>query len=211
MLFVEIADLVPIGERQNVLNAPLRRRALDSGAIYGISVGLAMDAFSVAIGAGMTINHPTLRHYFRIAFHFGLFQFMMPIFGYWCGILVGTWVTGYNHWIAMALLTLVGINMIRESYNAQKGTIDPSRGRRLVALSLATSMDALAVGFGLGFTDVSIVSASVMIGITCALFSILGIMLGKKTAAYLGRSTERLGGIILIGIGILILLERLTV
>lgn len=178
---------------------------MDGAAIFGISVSLAMDAFSVAIGAGTTIDRPTLRHYFRICFHFGLFQFMMPIIGYFVGASIGPWIRSYDHWAAMILLTFVGINMIRESFAARESTADPSRGQTLVILSVATSMDALAVGLSLGFTGFPIITASGIIGITCALFSIIGLSLGRKTGTYLGKNAERLGGATLIVIGILIL------
>jgi putative Mn2+ efflux pump MntP len=185
------------------------RLAVNEVAIFGLSIGLAMDAFSVAVGAGTVIDHPTLRHYFRIGFHFGLFQFMMPIVGYYAGASLGRWIGGYEHWVAMLLLTVVGLDMIRQSF-AHQSVADPTRGHALVILSIATSIDALVVGLGLGFTGAPIVPTSVVIGLTCALFSVIGMLLGRSSRRHLGRTAERLGGLILIAIGLLILIQHMA-
>ena len=110
---------------------------MDLLSIAGIAIALAMDSFSVSIAAGMIIERPGPRHYFRLAFHFGLFQFLMPIIGYLGGIFVESLIRDYDHWIAMALLTLIGIKMIRDSFLPEDAGIprtDPSRGWTLVLL-----------------------------------------------------------------------------
>ncbi len=185
---------------------------MDFIAILGIAVGLAMDAFSVSIAAGMIIDKPAFRHYFRLAFHFGLFQFMMPILGYFAGIFVEKLIQSYDHWIAMALLGYIGIKMIRESFSKDKSEVvrDPSRGWSLIVLSVATSIDALAVGLSIGVLGKPILFPSAVIGIVCAMFSIFGIAIGKRAGSLLGKRVERAGGLILIAIGIKILLEHMA-
>ncbi len=188
--------------------------SMDDLTILGIAVSLAMDAFSVSIIAGVVIDKPDFRHYFRLAFHFGLFQFFMPIIGYAGGVMLEKVVGMYDHWIALILLSIVGIKMIRESFSRDSGeerknARDPSRGASLILLSIATSIDAIAIGFSFGMMNAPILYPSVIIGVTCALFSVLGILIGKKAGKYLGRWVERAGGIILISIGFKILYEHL--
>lgn len=175
-----------------------------------IAVGLAMDAFSVAIWAGMVIGKATFGHYFRLSSAFGFFQFMMPIVGYFAGVFAESFIGGYDHWIAMALLTYIGVRMIRESYSAERegSSADPSQGWTLLILSVATSIDALAVGISIGVLRGSIVLPSIVIGIVCALFSTVGIGVGKVAGSLLGRRVERFGGLMLIAIGVKTVVEH---
>jgi putative Mn2+ efflux pump MntP len=178
----------------------------------GIAVALAMDAFSVSIAAGLYIYKPFYRYYFRIAFHFGLFQCAMPIIGYFGGIAIEPIIKNFDHWIAFALLSFIGIRMIKGSFNTD-GTAfngDPSKGLTLILLSLATSIDALAVGLSLGVLQKPILLPSIIIGITCAVFSVFGVFLGKKASSLLGKKTELIGGIILIFIGIRIIISHMS-
>ncbi|HSV96835.1 MAG TPA: manganese efflux pump MntP family protein [Spirochaetota bacterium] len=186
---------------------------MDLISITGIAVALAMDAFSVSIAAGMMIEHPTPRHYFRLAFHFGLFQFLMPVIGYLAGVSIEGLIRDFDHWIAMAVLAFIGIKMIRDSYapeNTGAPSADPSRGWTLVLLSIATSIDALAVGLSIGVLGKPIMLPSIIIGMVCALFSVTGIALGKKAGEFLGRRVLRFGGIILIAIGVRIVIEHMA-
>lgn len=181
--------------------------------IFGIAVSLSMDAFSVCIAAGVKIKDVSFRHYFRLAFHFGLFQFFMPLIGFYGGIMVEELISRFDHWIALALLSVIGIKMIWESFGGKDETRnekDPSRGASLIMLSIATSIDAAAVGFSLAALKVPIFFPSVIIGMTCALFSVIGLFLGKKIGAIAGSWAERIGGSILIIIGIKILLEHIS-
>lgn len=185
---------------------------MDIVSIIAIAIGLAMDAFSVSIFAGITIDKPDRGHYFRLSFHFGLFQFMMPIFGYLGGSSVEYVIRDFDHWIAMALLLVIGLKMIWESFSRDEKVKvkDPSRGLTLILLSVATSIDALAVGLSIGVLGKPIILPSVVIGIVCSFFSIMGIRLGKKVGSLLGQRAERIGGIILIIIGIKIVIEHLS-
>ena len=180
--------------------------------LAGITVSLAMDAFSVCIAAGTKIKRVTFRHYFRLAFHFGLFQFLMPIIGFYCGVLVMDIFRELDHWIAFGLLGIIGVKMMWESFSkadTEARDRDPSRGVSLIILSIATSIDALAVGFSLAALQIPVFAPAVMIGIICMAFSVLGVFLGCKLGCKLGRWAERLGGVILISIGIKILVEHL--
>lgn len=180
--------------------------------ITGIAVSLAMDAFSVCVAAGVTIKEITFHHYFRLAFHFGLFQFMMPVAGYYSGKMIERFITGYDHWIALALLSIIGLKMIWESFGGKDELDekkDPSRGITLVVLSVATSIDAAAVGFSFAALNIPVLVPAVIIGIVCAFFSCTGLFLGNKISSFAGVWAERFGGFILILIGLKILSDHL--
>ncbi|OGJ93410.1 MAG: hypothetical protein A2487_16850 [Candidatus Raymondbacteria bacterium RifOxyC12_full_50_8] len=183
---------------------------MDLLTITGIAVSLAMDAFSVSIAAGISLGNPTPRHYFRLAFHFGLFQFFMPILGYFGGVFVEQYIKAYDHWLALVLLAFVGIKMIKESFEKKEAGFsqDPSRGLTLIFLSVATSIDAMAVGLSFGMMRVPIVTPSIIIGIVCAFFSIIGLSIGKRVGTLFGHWVERAGGLVLIAIGLKILFEH---
>jgi manganese efflux pump family protein len=178
----------------------------------GIAIGLAMDAFAVAIAAGLTIERLTGRHVFRIAFHFGLFQFMMPIIGWYCGRSVASHVQAFDHWVAFGLLGLIGGKMLWDALSTDDERMrkDPSRSWSLVMLSVATSIDALAVGVSLAFLNVSIWLPSIIIGLVAGLMSLIGICLGSKLGNRTRRLAECFGGLVLIGIGIRILSVHLS-
>jgi putative Mn2+ efflux pump MntP len=184
---------------------------MDLLSIILIATALAMDAFSVSISAGIIIKDPDFRHYFRLSFHFGFFQFIMPIIGYFAGIYIEAYISNYDHWIAFALLVFIGIKMIRESFSREEKDInrkDPSRGINLILLAIATSIDALAVGFSIGVLNKPILFPSIIIGITCSLFSIIGIRIGRKIS-FISKRAEIIGGAMLVLIGIKILIEHL--
>ena len=185
---------------------------MDLLSIILIAAALAMDAFSVSVSAGIIIKDPDFRHYFRLSFHFGFFQFIMPIAGYLAGIHIETYISNYDHWIAFALLSFIGIKMIRESFSKEERGIDkmdPSRGINLIILAVATSIDALAVGLSIGVLNKPILFPSIIIGVTCSLFSIIGIRIGRKISS-ISKKAEIIGGVVLILIGIKILIEHLS-
>ena len=185
---------------------------MDYVSILIIAVALAMDAFSVSISAGAAIGNPGVRHYFRLAFHFGLFQFMMPVLGYFGGLYLEGFIKDFDHWIAAGLLVIIGGKMLKESFGDEEKKFDkdPSRGLSLVMLSVATSIDALAVGISIGVLSKPIIIPSVIIGIVCSIFSAAGVALGKKAADIFGSKAEAAGGVMLIIIGIKILFEHLA-
>lgn len=176
-----------------------------------IAVGLAMDAFAVSIAAGTSGKLGGKRGIFRLSFHFGLFQAMMPVIGWYAGIQIADLISAIDHWVAFGLLMFVGIRMIKGSLETESNTFqnDPSKGASLVILSVATSIDALAVGLSLAMLQVNIWYPSVIIGIITAGLSVAGIQAGKFFGRKLGTRMELAGGIILILIGCRILFSHL--
>jgi manganese efflux pump family protein len=179
-------------------------------SLLGISLGLAMDAFAVSIAAGLKIARVTPRHTFRVAFHFGLFQFMMPVIGWSVGQKLSIFIDKYDHWVALGLLTFVGCKMLWEAgvQHASKSSADPTRGLMLLTLSLATSIDALAVGFSMALLGVSIWLPSVVIGLITATLSAVGITFGGTLGGRWQRWAEIAGGVVLILIGLEIFISH---
>jgi putative Mn2+ efflux pump MntP len=180
-------------------------------SLLGIAVGLAMDALAVSIVAGMTVPRVTPRHTFRIGFHFGLFQFLMPVIGWFAGRQFAGVVADYDHWVAFVLLAAIGGKMLCESCKEQKTMKhDPTRGWTLVALSVATSIDALVVGVTMALVGASSVwVAAVVIGLVAAAFSTFGIMCGARLGRRWSRWSEVIGGCVLISIGVKVLVTHL--
>jgi putative Mn2+ efflux pump MntP len=170
-----------------------------------------MDAFAVAIATGLSLATVTPRHTFRLAFHFGLFQFLMPIVGWLAGKQLASYISTYDHWCAFALLSFIGGKMLWEAYHPDDvpAPIDPTRGVMLVTLSLATSMDALAVGLSMAFMKISVWVPSVVIGLVAAALTAVGLRFGSKLGAGWGRWAEVAGGVILLAIGLHILWNHL--
>lgn len=171
-----------------------------------------MDAFAVSLAAGLSIHSVTARHKFRLAFHFGLFQFMMPVIGWTFGRVLVQYIAAYDHWLVFGLLCLIGGKMVRDSlcHSSYINKRDPTRGIVLVVLSVATSIDALAVGFSLAFLRVEIWLPSLIIGLVAAILSLIGVSLGNRLGTGLGRWAELMGGCILILIGSRILYSHLS-
>lgn len=185
---------------------------MDTLSLLAIAVALAMDAFAVALAAGAILHPLTFRPCFRLAFHFGLFQAMMPVIGWLAGLTVQSFVAAWSHWIAFGLLFFIGGRMIREALAADddsERSNDPSRGLTMVVLSVATSIDALAVGLTLAMLDVVIWMPSLVIGLVACAFTIAGLFLGTKAGQRWGKRVEVAGGVILVGIGFKILLSAL--
>jgi manganese efflux pump family protein len=173
-------------------------------SLLAIAVGLAMDAFAVSVAAGLAVASVTPRHVFRIGFHFGLFQFLMPILGWLAGGQVAAYFGTYDHWIAFGLLGYVGGKMLWEARGAKKAedTRDPTRGLMLLTLSIATSLDALAVGMSMALLGVSIWIPAVVIGLVAGVLSTIGIIFGGRIGPRWERWAEVAGGIVLILIGL---------
>ncbi len=175
-----------------------------------IAAGLAMDASAVSLVAGACGAAKGRRAAFRLAFHFGLFQFMMPVIGWFIGSRVAGLISRFDHWIAFALLAFVGARMIRSGFDhLAVCPPDPSRGMTLITLSLATSIDALAIGLSLAMLRVGIWQPSVIIGLVTATLSLIAIQLGKRLGTAIGKRMEIAGGALLILIGLRILLSHL--
>jgi putative Mn2+ efflux pump MntP len=176
-----------------------------------IAIGLAMDAFAVSIGAGTGGQVNDLRSKLRLAFHFGLFQAGMTLIGWLAGTTVQRWISSIDHWVAFGLLAYVGVNMIRSGLDkdGDEKHSNPSKGVTMVFLSVATSIDALAVGISLAMISVPILFTSLLIGVVTFGLSLFGLMAGGKLGEKFGKRMEILGGVILIVIGLRVLTSHL--
>lgn len=185
---------------------------MDAITLIGLALALAMDAFAVALGTGAVLSRLTGRHLFRLGFHFGLFQALMPVIGWLAGQTVIRWVSAWDHWIAFGLLAFIGGRMIYEALSDEDkpDDRDPTRGLSLVLLSIATSIDALAVGFSLSVIGVSIWMPSLVIGLVAGVLTIAGMLLGGRIGDRWGTRVEIFGGLVLIAIGLKILVEHLA-
>lgn len=193
---------------------------LDPYVLAGIAVALAMDAFAVSISISALLKEVHPRQTFRLSFHFGLFQAMMPVLGWYTGNLVGQWFLAYDHWVAFFILWAIGGKIVYQSVfdiekpeeeitKGQKKK-DPTRGLSLIMLSLATSIDAYAVGLSFAFIGVSIWFPSFWIGITAGFLTLVGMQLGSYVGKKFGKSMEIIGAILLFIIGIKILFDHLS-
>ena len=186
---------------------------MDPVSLLAIAVALAMDAFAVSLAAGATLCPVTFRHCFRLGFHFGLFQGLMPILGWLAGRSVLPYIVAWDHWIAFGLLAFLGLRMIREALageQEEKPATDPSRGLTLVTLAVATSIDALAVGVSLAMIGVGIFRPALVIALVAMVFSVAGVLLGDRIGRIWGSRVEIFGGFVLLAIGGRILFEHLA-
>ena len=178
--------------------------------ILMIALGLAMDAFAVSLGAGASGQAVGGRATFRLSFHFGLFQFLMPVMGWLLGVRIAALLSSVDYWIAFGLLVFVGVRMIRSGWGSDGESLssDPSRGLTLVVLAVATSIDAFAIGLSLGVLRVKIWYPSVVFGVVTSGLSLLGIRLGTRLGTRFGKHMEIAGGAILSLLGLRILLTH---
>ena len=179
-----------------------------------IAVGLSMDAFSAAICKGLVMPKATIGKCSIVGLWFGGFQALMPVIGYFVGTSFSHTIESVDHWVAFALLALIGANMIKESFEKGEeececcGNSNPISAKKLFPMAVATSIDALAVGVGFAFMNVEIWSAATTIGITTFAFSFVGVKIGGVFGARYKSKAELAGGVILILIGLKILLEH---
>jgi putative Mn2+ efflux pump MntP len=179
--------------------------------ILGIAFGLAMDCFAVAVGASVALRRTTARQTLRLAFHFGLFQFLMPVLGWLAGLTVAGPLGMLDHWIAFGLLAFIGGKAVWTALRGESEGVraaDPTRGATLLMLSVATSIDALGVGFSFAMLGVRVWGPSVVIGLVSGAVTAIGMEVGSRLGERFGRRVEVLGGLILIAIGIKILLQH---
>lgn len=172
-------------------------------------MALGCDAFAVGLGVGTRFCSP--RQVFRLSFHFGLFQFLMPLLGCFIGQNVVGLASGWAPWVAFGLLSLIGTKMIHESFRPPETSKpvedcpDPTRGFSLVGLSLATSMDALGVGFSLGILEQGLLLAASIIGVVACAMTWTAMKLGNRLSEKFGRRMEIAGGLILLAIAVKLL------
>ena len=184
---------------------------MDLLTIIAIAVGLSMDAFAVSVASGIAIKRLKVHHAVRIALFFGGFQALMPVVGWLAGRSVADFIAPWDHWAAFGVLSLIGGRMIYRSFrmDAAGKPTNPLNLYVLLLLSLATSIDALAVGFSFAFLNVAIVRPVVIIGAVTFVLSLAGVAVGDRLGHFFERKIEAVGGLVLIAIGIKILLEHL--
>jgi putative Mn2+ efflux pump MntP len=178
-------------------------------ALIGLS--LAMDCFAVSLSVGTCPFPQTHRSKFRLTFHFGLFQGGMAFIGWLLGKSVVDLIANFDHWIALGLLSFVGIRMIIDGLKPESEIFDkdPTKGKSLIILSIATSIDAMAVGLSLAVMKTNILQATLIIGLISTLMSLIGLSIGKKLGELFGQKMEIIGGLLLNGIGIKILISHI--
>jgi putative Mn2+ efflux pump MntP len=187
---------------------------MNFGAILALSVGLAMDATAVSAARGMAVPAVRPRHVALVALFFGGFQALMPVVGWLVGARIGPLVEAWDHWIAFVLLGGIGAKMLWESRRGDGEAAPRSEAelfgfRVMLALAVATSIDALAVGITLPMLDAPLALSVATIGITTAVLCALGLVVGRRAGAMFGRRLDMVGGLILIGVGVTILIEHL--
>ena len=181
--------------------------------IFLIGVGLSMDAFAVSVGKGLGMRKIDYKASFALAISFGLFQTFMPVIGWLLASAFAQAIQAFDHWIAFGLLALVGGKMLFDAIRGEEEEADSgsvlSFGE-LMVLSVATSIDALAIGITFAALGVSPFPGVVLIGVTTFAFSLAGVVIGNRFGSAYERPAEFAGGIILIAIGIKVLVEHLT-
>jgi putative Mn2+ efflux pump MntP len=184
---------------------------LNSFTLIGTAVALGADAFAVAAAVAACLPKLTWRHTFRLSWHFGLFQSMMTTFGWLGGEGLSRFTSGFNDWIAFGILVALGLNMIRQSFREETciQDFDPTRGWSLVGFSVATSIDALAVGISFSLLRMEILTPALVIGLAALLMTYVGTRLGLRVGLHLGQWAERAGGLVLIALGVRILVQHM--
>lgn len=185
---------------------------MDIFTVLFMALGLSMDAFAVSVTSGCTIHRLRARHALRIALFFGFFQAVMPVIGWSLGLGFRGLISGVDHWVAFGLLSAIGAKMIYEStkLDAAEKRSDPLNIYVLIVLSIATSIDALAVGLSLSVLRVPIISPAVVIGLVTFSVCLAGVYIGDRIGHFFEKRIELAGGLILIGIGVKILFEHMT-
>jgi putative Mn2+ efflux pump MntP len=176
-----------------------------------LAVSLSIDAATVALCAGASGFTRTARPALRLALHFGLFQALMPVIGWLAGSTIAPWIAAFDHWAAFGMLALVAVRMIRSGWKAAAPdpSCDPTRGSTLVMLSVATSIDAMAVGFSLAMLGIPIAAPALVIGLVTFALSFAAAPLGGRLNVRFGRRMEIIGGLVLLAIGFRILASHL--
>lgn len=178
-----------------------------------IAFALAIDAFAVSVASGISLINVSKRQTFRLSFHFGLFQSLMTFLGWFGGVSVKPLIEDFDHWLAFCLLLFVGTKMIIDAIKKNEEetfTKDPTKGLTMVILSIATSIDALAVGLSFSMLKMSVTLPIILIGIVATLMTIFGLFIGKTIGQTktVGKYAQILGALVLYGIGLKVLFEH---
>lgn len=174
-----------------------------------IAIGLAMDAFGVSVSKGLMLTEKETHKKVILPLLFGIFQMLMPIIGWAIGVQFADTIAAYDHWIILVLLSYLGITMIRNSFDDTEDQEITTGWGEMLMLSIATSVDAMAVGITFAFLSVNVVYASSIIGIITFFISLVGIYAGRLLGNFFKSRAEMIGGIILVLIGVKILIQHL--
>jgi len=177
-----------------------------------LAIGLCFDTFAVSVSSGLLKKGILFWQAVRIAIILAIFQAIMPVFGWLGGISIKEWIEPFDHWIALGILSLLGLKMLIESQKkGENKIINPLDLKVIITMAFATSIDALAVGISFAIIQVNMIVAVLTIGTVTFIASMLGIFFGKKTGSRLGQRMEIVGGLIVIAIGIKIVIEHLSI
>ena len=177
-----------------------------------ISIGLAMDAFAVSVCKGLAMKKMSWKKAIIIGLYFGIFQAVMPVLGYFLGTTFERFITNVDHWVAFILLVGIGINMVKEAFNKEsENRNDNVDMKTMLVLSIATSIDALAIGITFACLKIHIVMPVITIGLITFIISVIGVKIGNRFGDKYGKKAGIMGGVILILLGIKILLEHLGI
>ena len=180
-----------------------------------IAFSLAMDAFAVAVSNGLALRTISIKHIFKFGIYFGFFQFLMPVIGFFLASRFSEYIVSFDHWVAFVLLAFIGGNMIKESFSKDEDSEDISEEKimsfkNLVTLAIATSIDALAVGVTFALIPgYNIWFSAGVIGVIAFICSGLGVLLGKNISGVFQAYAERIGGTVLVFMGLKILIQHL--
>lgn len=177
-----------------------------------ISIGLAMDVFAVSVCKGLAMKKMSWKKAIIIGLYFGIFQAVMPVIGYFLGTTFERFITNVDHWIAFILLVGIGINMVKEAFDKEsENRNDNVDVKTMLVLSIATSIDALAIGITFACLKIHIVMPVITIGLITFIISVIGVKIGNRFGDKYGKKAGIMGGVILILLGIKILLEHLGI
>ena len=185
-------------------------------SILLLGIAMSTDSFAAAVGKGAAMHKPRFPEALRAGLIFGAIEGLTPVIGWLLGLAAAKYITAWDHWIAFALLGLLGLHMIYAGLKPESAGIAIDETKRndgfwaLAATGFATSIDAMAVGVGLAFLDVNIAVVALVIGLSTLVMVTLGIMLGRILGSLAGKRAEIVGGLMLIGIGAAILYEHLS-
>jgi putative Mn2+ efflux pump MntP len=188
---------------------------MNFGLVLALALALAMDAFAVSIGVSLVMRGCSARQTLRLAGSFGLFQFAMPLVGWTAGRSVSRHIESFDHWLAAGFLAFIAVRMIIGALKKETGPDkdscpDMTRGGHLLMLSLATSLDALAVGLSLAALRVAVIYPAIVIGAVCFLLTAAGTKIGPKLGKWAGKWAELAGALVLLVIAAKILVEHLS-
>ena len=183
---------------------------MDYVTLFLMAIGMCMDAMVIAMCKGLAIRQVTVRAAAIIGIWFGVFHFIMPIIGYFCGDLVHQYIEDYDHWIIFAVMLYIGVSLIREALSGEEKPMDRELSPKvMLPLSIAVSLDALGAGMAFAVKDIDLVWGPFTLGLMAGSLSFAGMFIGGKFGTKAGKYAGILGGVILIGVGCLVVYDHM--